>query len=61
MNNEGDSSSSQGSRVEWDWKVGSVEEWKFDCVMRKLTVGRSIALLVQSLDCYKDMSDFVGN
>ena len=28
---------SQGSREEWNWKVGSVEEWKFDCVMRKLT------------------------
>ena len=41
--------------------MGSVEEWKLDCGIRKLTVGRSIALLVQSLDRYKDMSGFVGN
>ena len=34
---------------------------QLDCNMRKLTVGRSIALLIQSLDCYKGASDFVGN
>ena len=33
----------------------------FDCGIRILTVGRSIALLIQSLDCYEGASDFVGN
>ena len=32
-----------------------------DCGVHKPTVGRSIALLIQSLDCYKREKELTGN